>query len=49
VNNWRVAGEGVNIKSGDEFEDLSTAIAITWIHEMGHYIQPCSSNENGKE
>ena len=39
--NWRTSGSGVQIQSNDWFEDYEVAIAITWVHELGHLVKKC--------
>lgn len=41
VADWQVTGPAVTIQRKDDFSKRENAIALTWIHEMGHYIGNC--------
>lgn len=36
--NWSAAESTTKIQSGDSFEKYYGAMAITWLHELGHLI-----------
>jgi hypothetical protein len=39
--NWRISGSDVHIQSNDWFEKYEFAIALTWVHELGHLLNKC--------
>ena len=39
--NWRTSGSGVQIQSNDWFGKYESAIAVTWVHELGHLVNQC--------
>ena len=41
VANWRISGNGVQIHSNEWLEKYEYAIALTWVHEIGHLLNKC--------